>query len=89
MLKSKNVCVICKKKFMGKGNNPYPIKKKGKCCDECNLKEVVPTRINIMKRANEELQVELCDICKFEFPIDELDMDNGLLICKGCEGGKK
>ncbi len=29
-------CVICKKKFDGFGNNPQPLKEKGRCCDECN-----------------------------------------------------
>jgi len=39
------ICVICGKKFRGIGNNPAPIKKKGKCCDECNLLKVIPKRL--------------------------------------------
>lgn len=31
------VCPICGKTFIGYGNNPYPIMKDGKCCDDCNL----------------------------------------------------
>ena len=31
------VCPICGKTFIGYGNNPYPIMKDGKCCDNCNL----------------------------------------------------
>ena len=31
------------KKFKGKGNNPWPLKKEGRCCDECN-KEVVEAK---------------------------------------------
>lgn len=38
-------CVICKKPFEGKGNNPYPVKDEGRCCDECNLTKVVPSRM--------------------------------------------
>jgi hypothetical protein len=28
-------CVICKKEFIRCGNNPYPVKQEGRCCDEC------------------------------------------------------
>ena len=36
-----NKCVLCKKKFVGWGNNPAPLSKSGKCCDECNVKVIV------------------------------------------------
>lgn len=29
-------CCICGKECCGYGNNPWPIKDSGKCCDECN-----------------------------------------------------
>ena len=29
-------CVICSRKFSGWGNNPYPLKDKGECCNGCN-----------------------------------------------------
>ena len=38
------VCCICKKEYKGFGNNPYPIKAKGECCDECNI-EVMKARL--------------------------------------------
>ena len=39
-------CVICKKKFTGYGNNPYPLASKGRCCDDCdNL--VVASRLDM------------------------------------------
>lgn len=41
-------CCICGKPIEGFGNNPYPIKKEGKCCDDCNL-GVIRERI---RRAN-------------------------------------
>ena len=38
-------CCICKKKFEGWGNNPWPVKKRGRCCDKCNDTVVIPARI--------------------------------------------
>jgi len=29
-------CCICKKTFNGYGNNPWPLKNKGQCCNSCN-----------------------------------------------------
>jgi len=37
-------CCLCKKEFEGYGNNAEPIKI-GKCCDDCNIKIVLPTRL--------------------------------------------
>jgi hypothetical protein len=36
-------CDICNKKFSGYGNNPAPLRA-SICCDECNLKIVMPLR---------------------------------------------
>lgn len=42
-------CVICEKTIKEQyGNNPAPVVNKGKCCDSCNAKVVIPTRINLM-----------------------------------------
>ena len=38
-------CVICGKKAKGNGNNPWPVKTIGECCDKCNIEKVVPARI--------------------------------------------
>lgn len=38
-------CCICGKEFIGYGNNPAPVKEKGRCCDECNATVVIPKRI--------------------------------------------
>jgi len=43
-MSSEKRCDICQKKFSGYGNNPAPIRA-SVCCDECNLKIVVPLRI--------------------------------------------
>lgn len=38
-------CVFCNRLFSGYGNNPRPIIVRGKCCDECNNKIIVPYRL--------------------------------------------
>lgn len=48
--KSKETCVICGKEFEGWGNNPYPVKEEGRCCDECNETKVIPARIMAMMK---------------------------------------
>ena len=40
----KQKCCICKKEFTGYGNNPYPIKTKGRCCDLCDM-QVIKARL--------------------------------------------
>lgn len=42
-------CVICKKLYTGYGNNAGPVKS-GQCCDSCNWKVVVPTRVKNLKK---------------------------------------
>lgn len=41
----KNECVICGREFAGYGNNPWPVAKSGKCCDDCNYDVVLPARL--------------------------------------------
>ena len=48
--KVENVCCICKEPFEGHGNNPSPLQEKGRCCNACNLKFVVPARIELYFR---------------------------------------
>lgn len=52
-------CCICGKEFIGHGNNAEPIKK-GTCCDSCNMKYIIRSRIvgwdgtfEIVKNKNE------------------------------------
>lgn len=47
-------CCICGKEIEGYGNNPYPIKQDGLCCDSCNINIVIPARINEIYRKKEE-----------------------------------
>ena len=37
-------CCLCNKEFNEFGNNPEPLSK-GICCDECNTKKVIPSRL--------------------------------------------
>ena len=41
-------CSLCRKKFKGYGNDPYPLKGK-RCCDLCNAKYVIPERLKKLK----------------------------------------
>ena len=47
-MKNKEKCVICSELIIGFGNNPEPIKKNGKCCDNCNSHKVIPARLGII-----------------------------------------
>lgn len=47
-------CVLCNEDIRGEvingiarvyGHNPSPLSNEGKCCDECNMKKVIPARI--------------------------------------------
>lgn len=38
-------CVLCKAKVQGWGNNPWPLASEGKCCEVCNLLQVLPARL--------------------------------------------
>lgn len=47
------ICVLCKKKFKGWGNDAWPLAD-GYCCDECNSTKVVPARIAQMYGSKNE-----------------------------------
>lgn len=42
-----HVCCICGRAFKGYGNNPWPLRNYGKCCDKCN-DNVVAKRIELL-----------------------------------------
>ena len=59
-LEDEHKCCICGGPIEGHGNNPFPVKAEGDCCDKCNAEVVIPARIEKMKAAasekvNEEL----------------------------------
>lgn len=41
-------CCICNAPITSYGNNPYPIKDKGVCCDNCNIYVVIPKRMEML-----------------------------------------
>ena len=41
----KKECAFCGKEIIGYGNNPEPFTNKGKVCDECNSRYVIPARL--------------------------------------------
>ena len=47
-------CCLCDKKFVGYGNNPYPITNQGVCCDACNYLKVIPARMLMHQLAEKE-----------------------------------
>ena len=47
-------CCICKKKINGRGNNPAPLKTRGRCCDECNELVIQARIIEIMNKYENE-----------------------------------
>ena len=39
-------CIICNNHFTGYGHNPEPLESSHfKCCDNCNITQIVPYRI--------------------------------------------
>ena len=54
MLDNYKVCCICGKVFEGYGNDPWPVREEGRCCDDCNIKIVVPARIAQLKTSEEK-----------------------------------
>ncbi len=47
-----NTCVICKVDLKGAfGNNPFPVKRDGFCCEYCNITIVIPARVSRAEKA--------------------------------------
>ena len=44
-----NICVLCKEKIEGYGNNAEPLAE-GQCCDKCNIKVVEKRISNLIER---------------------------------------
>ena len=45
-MKKANKCCICGNKLDDEyGNNPYPVKETGRCCNACNATCVIPARL--------------------------------------------
>lgn len=49
----KKICCICGKEFEEFGNNPWPVKDEGQCCNKCNRTKVIPTRFATLERGED------------------------------------
>ena len=49
-------CCICNQEFIGYGNNAEPVKK-GICCNSCNVKFTVPSRILLQKISSANFEI--------------------------------
>lgn len=49
MVEKTKVCCICSKQFTEYGNDPWPVKDEGQCCNACNWNIVLPQRIKNLK----------------------------------------
>ena len=48
-------CCLCGKDILKPyGNNPEPAKHEGLCCDECNMKIVIPARLDKLLICDDE-----------------------------------
>lgn len=50
-------CCLCGKVFNGYGNDPWPVKDSGRCCDKCNTEKVIPARLNKLLGGKEGSEV--------------------------------
>jgi hypothetical protein len=65
--KENGVCCICKEYLeMPFGNNPHPIRKRGKCCDECNYSKVLPTRMSLEGGSSKSHEITMKLITNWE-----------------------
>lgn len=85
MTETKN-CPLCKKPFVGYGNNPAPFRGES-CCDDCNREYVVPLRIylisenpNYALRFKEDGTIEILRPKNQYFTLEELQEAVGGLI---------
>ena len=65
-------CSLCGDYFIGRGNNPEPVKPSGRCCTGCNESVVIPARLRARK----------CNHCGGDMSeVDEVDAE----VCPRCE----
>lgn len=53
-MEEREKCCICGVDIEGYGFNPYPIKREGRCCRQCNLHLVIPERVRRFYEEKEE-----------------------------------
>lgn len=54
---SGGICVLCGKQYQEHGNNAEPLAR-GFCCNDCNRRRVVPTRVKLSleKKGKEQVR---------------------------------
>jgi hypothetical protein len=50
-MKETGKCSICRGPYDLFGNNPWPIRIKGRCCHECNERSVIPARLAEVRKS--------------------------------------
>jgi hypothetical protein len=45
-----NICCLCGEPYTGYGNDPWPVKDEGRCCNGCNTSLVIPERLKRYKQ---------------------------------------
>lgn len=45
-----NICCLCGEPYTGYGNDPWPLKDEGRCCNGCNTSLVIPERLKRYKQ---------------------------------------
>ena len=49
------ICCICGQVFVGYGNDPWPVRMEGQCCNDCNMDQVIPARMLMLKEHEHEM----------------------------------
>lgn len=81
----KQKCCLCGKEFTGYGNNARPVKD-GVCCDECNVKVVIPERLKVLKESKDDIpdvKIDEDDLTVNESDVEDKGSDPHQ--CEGCE----
>ncbi len=76
----KYTCCFCGRPFYGYGNNAEPVIKNGVCCDECNMKKVIPARIKALESPAVTNEIEKVNDIKEQ---QKEDMDAGERVIAG------
>lgn len=77
------ICCICKGHLSNPyGNNPQPVRKRGKCCDKCNYDKVLPARmgglINFGSWEEHLLQEKVMAIASYPALLENWNDDDNL-----------
>lgn len=70
-------CCICGNEFYGYGNDPYPIKEEGRCCDTCNG-AVILERIRQLQNVNELAKMAARKVTNEVIKANELKGEQGV-----------